>query len=234
MRGVEMKARSRRPALTKWAVAGLTLAAMVAPRLAASVPEAEAPVTSAPRAAVSQTIDDVLAVLADSTLDPSRRRQRIEDIAYAHFDFKTMSKLVLARGWRLFSSDQMTAFTHEFKVLLSRSYGGRLDRWGDERVEMVGEEVVSRGHVVVKTRIVGGNFDGATIDYRLRKLTSGEWKAIDVVVEGVSLVSTYRSQFRDLIEGGGPDDLLRQMKKKNDEAVEKAKALQTVDGGPEG
>lgn len=173
---------------------------------------------SAPLAVVSQTIESIVDILSDTTLGKQQRMQSIQQIAYAHFDFETMSKLVLARDWKRLSDDQKVEFIQQFKLLLSRSYGGRLDRWGDEKIEVLGERQEPRGDVTVKTRILGGGFDGATIDYRLRESKSGQWKAIDVVAEGVSLVSSYRSQFREAMAGGGPEALLKRMAQKNAEA----------------
>jgi phospholipid transport system substrate-binding protein len=190
--------------------------------VATAAPDAIAEDTSVPRAIVRKTIDDVLAVLSEDGLDKQVKQQRIETIAYAHFDFDTMSKLVLAKNWRRLSDDEKTEFVGEFKMLLSRSYGSRLDRWGDEKVAMVGEQVEPRGDVTVRTRIVGGGFDGAELDYRLRKSKNGEWRAIDVVIEGVSLVSSYRSQFKDAMSSGGAQKMLEQMRQKNQEPIEES------------
>ena len=205
-------------------VAPAAIAALVSLGLAVAASDAASEDTSVPRAVVRQTIDEVLAVLSDDSLEKQVRQRRIETIAYAHFDFGTMSKLVLARNWRRLSDDEKSEFVSEFKVLLSRSYGSRLDRWGNEKVKMVGEQVQPRGDVTVKTRIAGGGFDGAELDYRLRKSKSGEWKAIDVVIEGVSLVSSYRTQFRDAMASGGAEGMLEQMREKNREPIEESDA----------
>ena len=190
------------------------LCALVFSWLAYSPATAGTAAAAGPRAVVEQAVVEVLAVLGDASLQRSQRLRRIEEVAYAHFDFATMSKLVLARSWRRFSPDQQVEFIAEFKGLLSRRYGSRLDRYSEEGVDITGEKQEARGDVTVLTEVVGGGFEGATINYRMRK-TAESWKAIDVVVEGVSLVSSYRTQFRDLLGDGSPALVLERMREKN-------------------
>jgi phospholipid transport system substrate-binding protein len=167
-----------------------------------------------PREVIEQTVEAVLAVLRDSSLSQGDRRAAIEAIAYERFDFTTMSKLVLARNWKRFSAEQREDFMREFKDYLADSYGQRIDRYEQEEVEIAGEREEPRGDVTVQTRIVGGEYAGATVDYRLRGRT-GRWLVIDVVVEGISLVSNYRDQFREVLSNGGPDHLLGKLREKN-------------------
>ncbi|MGI9591746.1 MAG: MlaC/ttg2D family ABC transporter substrate-binding protein [Myxococcota bacterium] len=176
-----------------------------------------APAESPAVALVSRTVVDVLAVLNDDSLDLAARRQKIEAIAYERFDFDTMSKLVVARHWKSFSAEQKVEFVEEFKAFLARSYGDRIKRYSDEQVEVVSETPLKRGDVKVMTAIVGGEFDGALVEYRLRQ-SDGAWRVIDVKVEGISLVLNYRDQFKAVLSRGGPDELLQQLKQKNTEA----------------
>jgi phospholipid transport system substrate-binding protein len=159
-------------------------------------------------------VDDVLAVLRDPAIDRNERIAAIEALAYERFDFTTMSKLVLARDWKRFSTAQREEFQRQFKDYLANSYGERIDRYDQEEVEIIGEREEPRGDVTVQTRIVGGEYAGATVDYRLRGRT-GRWLVIDVVVEGISLVSNYRDQFREVLSNGGPDRLLALLREKN-------------------
>jgi phospholipid transport system substrate-binding protein len=81
-------------------------------------------------------------------------------------------------------------------------------------VEIIGERKEPRGDVVVRTKIVGGEFEGTLVDYRLRNQT-GDWRVIDVVIEGISMVSNYRDQFKSIVSGGGPERLLEKLREKN-------------------
>ncbi len=170
------------------------------------------------RAAMQSTIDDVLKVLRVPGSDTKARAQQIEDIAKQRFDFTTMSKLVLKRDWKRFTPAEQTDFVSEFTDYLSASYGTRIARYANEDVVTLGARAEVNNDVTVQTAIKGGEFDGATIDYRMRLLT-GKWQVIDVVIEGISLVSNFRSQFADVIAKGGPQELLKRIRAKNDAGV---------------
>jgi phospholipid transport system substrate-binding protein len=176
--------------------------------------DAETALTAEPRAVIQKTVDDVVAILAQKDRSTEERISEIEEIAYEVFDFTTMSKLVLARNWRKMDKQQRSDFVHEFKLHLSRTYGSRLDRYSQEQVDVYGAQVEPRDDVSIKTRILGGQFDGAEISYRLRS-RKDRWRIIDVVIEGVSLVSNYRSQFAEILNNGSIEDLLAKLRDKN-------------------
>ena len=170
--------------------------------------------TSGARSLIEQTVDQVLGVLNDPRRSSAQRRLELERIAHARFDFRTMARLVLSRNWKRLDGKQQDAFVDEFTTYLANDYGTRIDRYQQERVEVTGEEPRPRGDVVVKTRIVGGQNDGTIVDYRMRE-RGGQWRIIDVVIEGISLVSNFRDQFGEVISRGGPEDLLRKLREKN-------------------
>jgi phospholipid transport system substrate-binding protein len=193
-------------------LAGSAEAGMSAPT------EPEIARASGPVRLISDTVDEVIDVLNDSSLSPAARRVRIEKIAYARFDFDTMSKLVVARYWKRFTPEQRDEFIREFKAFLARTYGARIDQYNQQQVEIVGERPEARGDVTVLTRIRGGEFEGAEVNYRLRQ-RDGVWRVIDVKVEGISLVLNYRDQFKSLLSRGGPEGLLEKLRKKNAEGA---------------
>jgi phospholipid transport system substrate-binding protein len=167
----------------------------------------------------SQVVDGlanrVIPILQDKSLSSDQRREHIEQIAYEAMDFDTLSKLVLARNWSKFSPPQQQEFVAQFKQHLSVTYGRNVDNYKNEKVKILAEREEGRGDVTVQTKILrGGGSDDVVVDYRLRQ-RDGQWKIIDVVVEGVSLVSNFRSQFQDIVAQGGPDRLLVLIKEKN-------------------
>ncbi len=211
--------RLRSPLVSGWIAIALvvSLAPDVALAQAAAGGAASASgatLTEAPRKLIDETAAEIVAILARKSEPAETRVAEIESIAYELFDFSTMSKLVLARNWRKLTPEQRVTFVKEFKRHLSHTYGTRLDRYDQERVDVYAAQVEQRNDVSVKTRIVGGQFDGAEISYRLRQ--QGEpWKIIDVVIEGVSLVSNYRSQFQEVLNTGTIDDLIAKLRDKN-------------------
>jgi phospholipid transport system substrate-binding protein len=170
------------------------------------------------QAVVRKTVDQVLEVLAREGLSDDQRRQQVEEIAYQRFDFATISRLVLARKWRRFSPEQREEFVEQFKIQLSKNYGSRITRYDQEKVGILDHRLEQNGDVTVRTRIDGGAADGIEVDYRLRRKgrnKDGPWMVIDVIVEGVSLVSSYRAQFAEVLSHKDPSELLKQLREKN-------------------
>jgi len=197
--------------------------------LSAAAP-AQTAETAAARAVVDQTVSDVLLVLNDAELTSGERRRRIEAVALERFDFDTMARLVLARSWRRLSAEQRTEFVTEFKNHLSANYGSRIERYKQESVDVVGERLEPRGDVTVKTRMVGGEADGIEVQYRLRG-GDASWRIIDVVIEGVSLVSSFRAQFAEVLSRDGPEKLIDRLRDKNER--DQVTPPSSDEGGPD-
>ena len=168
-----------------------------------------------PSTVVQHTSDRVIAVLSDKSLSSQEQRHKVEAIVYEYFDFVTLSKLVLARNWKQLTPEQQTAFIEEFKQHLSITYGRNLDRYNNEKVVVTGERAETGGDYTVKSKILRPGAEDVLVDYRLRQ-QDGAWKVIDVIIEGVSLVANFRSQFQEVITGGGPDKLIRLLHEKNE------------------
>jgi phospholipid transport system substrate-binding protein len=111
------------------------------------------------------------------------------------------------------SETQKRDFEENFKQYLSRFYGSRLVDYADEKVEVKGARLEKRGDVTVMTQIIGGDVDGIEMNYRVRN-RNDNWKVIDVTIEGVSTVSNFRAQFREIISQGGPEELLKTLRDK--------------------
>ena len=188
----------------------LVLAAVLA--LSRTAPAADP--GDAPRAVVARVSDQVLAALGDKTLSTQEKRRRVEEIVYANTDFPTLVRLVLAQNYARFSEAQRQAFQDEFKIHLSVTYGRNVENYANERVQIVGARPEARGDWTVNTRILRGGPDDLEADYRLRQ-TGGEWKVIDVVIEKVSLVANFRSQFQEILANRTPEQLIRLLHEKN-------------------
>src|SRR5688572_28151560 len=177
-----------------------------------AVAAAAAPADDA-RRAMETTVADVLAILGDSSLSQQVKRDRIQAIAFERFDFETMAKLVLKRDWKKFDAQQQDEFVKELREHLSARYGENIGRYENEKVEVTSHKAETNGDVSVKTLIRGGKYDGTPVDYRLRN--ASEWRVIDVVIENVSLVSSFRTQFADVLSKNGPTGVLAKLKERN-------------------
>jgi len=165
-------------------------------------------------ALVQQTVDAVVAVLADKSLTADQKRAKIQDIVYDHFDFNTLARLVLARNWKQLSPEQQKDFVEEFKKHLSMTYGKNVETYNNERAEVTGDRAEPGGDWTVKTKIVRLGAADVLLDYRLRQ-EDGSWKVIDVIIEGVSLVANFRSQFQEIVSNQGPQKLIDLLREKN-------------------
>jgi phospholipid transport system substrate-binding protein len=168
-----------------------------------------------PAQVVRKLSDAVVAVLQDKSLSADQKRARIQDIVKGYADYETMSRLVLARNWRTLTDEQKKQFVEEFKRHLSVTYGKNVESYHDEKVQIIGARDEGRGDWTVQTKIIrpGGGAD-ILVDYRLRQ-ENDEWRVIDLVIERVSLVANFRSQFQDVMANGGIDRLLRLLREKN-------------------
>jgi phospholipid transport system substrate-binding protein len=163
---------------------------------------------------VQETVDAVIAILADKSLTVEQRRHRVEEIVYAHFDFETLSRLVLARNWKDLTPEQQKAFVEEFKRHLSVTYGKNVESYNNEKAVVIGDRAESRDDWTVKTKVIRPNAEDVLVDYRLRKEGS-DWRVIDVTIEGVSLVANFRSQFQEIISRDGAAKLIDLLREKN-------------------
>ncbi len=174
-----------------------------------------APAADTARGTIEELAAQVLAILRNGSLPTDEKRRRLEDIVDRHTDFETLSRLVLARNWSRFSPEQQREFMEEFKEHLSITYRDSVERYTDQDIRITGERQEARGDVTVRSEIVrASGAEPIAVDYRLRRI-DGQWKVIDIIVEHVSLVANYRSQFQDMMSGGKPEALLAALKEKN-------------------
>ena len=121
---------------------------------------------------------------------------------------------MLARNYRKFTPEQRKDFEVEFKRHLSLTYGENLKEYTDEDVQVSDARVERNGDVTVRSLITGRGPDPIQIDYRLRQ-KGATWYMIDVIIEGVSMISNFRSQTKEIIGKKGPDGLIQALRDKN-------------------
>ena len=179
------------------------------PGVAAADPKSEA------SQAVSLVVKQVIAVLSNGELNTEAKRVAVEEIARNNFDFPVITRLVLARNYKKLNQSQQTEFIGEFQRYLSLTYGRRVDAYSDQKVEIAEAKSHKNGDVTVDTKLIGGSVDGVIVAYRMRN-DSGNWKAIDVIVEGVSMIANFRSQIQEIVSNKGADQLIATLREKNE------------------
>lgn len=173
----------------------------------------------APDALVKRVAQETLDLIkADPKLqagDPARVSEVIETRLLPHFDFARMTQLAMGRNWRLASAEQQRRLTDEFRTLLVRTYSNALAQYRDETIRLkpmrAGGDAAD---VVVRTEVLRQGRASVEIDYGMARTPAG-WKAYDVVVGGVSLVTNYRDEFNEQVRAGGVDGLVKALSDKN-------------------
>jgi phospholipid transport system substrate-binding protein len=161
-------------------------------------------------------IDKILEVLRDPALkgDSGRKvkKKRIQAISEEMFDFTELSKRSLAQNWNKFNPDQQKEFIRLYKSLLEETYSDKVSSYTDEKIVIKRDVNLSEKTVEVQTTVITKTSE-VPIDYRLIE-KNGDWKVYDVVIEGVSLVSNYRTQFREILASRTPEALLEILRNK--------------------
>jgi phospholipid transport system substrate-binding protein len=197
----------------KRVVAGVILAVltMAAPSWGAVSPVEE----------VRKTVDEVVRVVTDKDLkkpqNELKRRKALKSAIGQIFDHGEMAKRSMGQNWKELTPAQQKEFTDLFATLLENSYAGKIESYNNEKIVYL-KDIVDGDYAEVKSRIITAKRDEFSLEYRLMR--EGErWKVYDVVIEGVSLVSNYRSQFNKIIKAQGYPELVKKMKVKKDDLV---------------
>ena len=147
--------------------------------------------------------------------DMTRIREVVEAKLTPNFDFEHMTMLAMGRNWRTATPEQQKQIVEQFKTLLVRTYSGALTKYRDEAIDYKPLRMdPGATDVTVHTVVNRSGGSPVPIDYNLAKTANG-WKAYDVIVGGVSLVTNYRDEFNQLVQTGGVDGLIRALTVKN-------------------
>jgi phospholipid transport system substrate-binding protein len=171
---------------------------------------------STPLATVQVHVNSVLEVLRDPSLKGESkkklRQDRIRNISEKMFDFTELSRRTLAQNWKEFNDSQKRDFIELYKTVLESAYIDKIMSYTDEKVVFQKETALTDKTSEVQTAVMTRKAE-IPINYRVIRTDDG-WRVYDVVVEGVSLVNNYRSQFREILINKTPDDLLEILRKK--------------------
>ena len=173
----------------------------------------------APDALVKRTTDEVLAIIkADKDLQSgniSKVVQLAEQKVLPHFDFERMTRLAVGRNWNQATPEQKQALTKEFRTMLVRTYSSSLSQYRNQTIEVKPAKVgAGDKEATVRTAVIQQGGPPIPIDYAMEKMDSG-WKVYDVIIDGASLVTTYRGTFNDQVQKGGIDGLLKTLQDRN-------------------
>jgi phospholipid transport system substrate-binding protein len=168
---------------------------------------------------VKKTVDEIVRIVADKELknpqNEAKRRQLIKTAVGRIFDYEEIAKRSLATNWKTRTPAERKEFVQLFETLLQNSYSGKIESYNQEKIVYL-NETVDGEYAEVRSKVVTAKRDEYSLDYRLMN-KGGKWLVYDVIVEGVSLVSNYRSQFNKIITGQGYGELVKKLRTKSEE-----------------
>ena len=165
----------------------------------ASILAVTAAEAGAPTDQLKQQVDEVVRVLEDPAAKarPARRRAAVRKIAENIFDYPDTARRALGPHWAARTPEEQREFVTVFADLLDRAYLSKIDLYQGEKVRYA-DETVDGNQATVKTMLVTPKGTSIPVDYRMH-LVNGRWLVYDVVIEGVSLVANYRTQFNRIV-----------------------------------
>ena len=179
---------------------------------------------STPEQAIEQASNKLKVKMQDPgfTKDFKQITVFVEETIYPHVDFDRISALVLGKNWKSASETEKTQFKQEFKTLLVRTYSRAFIEFKDWSVQFLPvTKDENPDKVIVNTEVLQPGRKAISVNYRMMK-NGNEWKAYDILIEGVSLVTNYRSSFKSDIERTGSlASVIESLAKRNKEALSK-------------
>ena len=178
----------------------------------------------APDVLIKNTAQEVLAIVKQDKDIQAGSQKRVLELVDAkvlpHFNFTRMTRLAVGKHWRTATEQQKKSLETEFRNMLVRTYTKAFSVYRDQVVQIKPLKMASDAtEVTVKTVIVKPGTPSIPVDYDMEKTTAG-WKVYDLIVEGVSLVTSYRNTFAEQIQKDGIDGLIKTLQEKNRAASE--------------
>jgi phospholipid transport system substrate-binding protein len=175
-------------------------------------------VSMEPMVVIKAPIDTVIAILNDPQYEVAGTRSAQRDEIWKNvksmFDFNEISRRAVARNWQDFTDAEKAAFTEVFSQFLGNTYIDKIQgEYHNEKIVYLGQDFYSDVYAEVKTNIVRESLE-IPVNYRMMRDGDGNWKVYDVIVEGVSLVKNYRTQFASLLRKEKPAQLIERLDEK--------------------
>lgn len=169
---------------------------------------------------VKKAVDGVIQIVSDNDLkkksNERRRRAAIKKTIATIFDSQEMAKRSLGKHWTPRTPAERKQFVDLFANLLENSYAGKIESYNNEKIVYT-KETIDGNYAEVKSKVITPKQDEYTLDYRMMKNDHGAWMVYDVVIEGVSLISNYRTQFNRIISSNGYEALVKKLQAKSNE-----------------
>jgi phospholipid transport system substrate-binding protein len=196
----------------RWMVMGALLSSLLLVSATSTVRAGE------PQDKVRETVNAVLTVLQDKSLqgpdNTDQRREKMRQAVFQRFGFEEMAQRALGPYWPKRTPAEKKEFVALFGELLERSYVNKIESYtGEQMVQYTRETIDKDGYASVRTAVVNKRDLNVEVEYKLLQ-RNGDWQVYDVVIEGVSLVNNYRTQFHNIVSQESYEALIKKLKLK--------------------
>jgi phospholipid transport system substrate-binding protein len=176
----------------------------------------------APTEQIQSAVERATAILNNPKLQAEARRKELKEAVYPRFDFAEMARRSLGSHWQRRSPEEQRDFVKAFTELIEQAYMSNLESYEGEKV-VIGKEKQDKDFAEVDTKIITKKGEEFSVNYKLHQ-SGSDWKVYDVVIENISLVNNYRSQFNRVIAQSSFEELFRKMKDKQFDAAGKKRS----------
>ncbi len=164
-----------------------------------------------PTEALKLSVNQLIAIAAKSDVSDADKKFQLTEIINAEVDFNAVSKRIILKKWKKATTEQKQKFKKQFSIIMVDTYADLLKNYTNEKVLYVKEQIKRERYAIVDTQVITGN-KKIPIRYRLIKIKE-HWKIYDFVIEGISIVSTYKNNYKRILKKDGLDALLVEMVK---------------------
>ena len=154
---------------------------------------------------VQVSTEKVLSILRDPSGDRDSKWQQISQLIYERFDIQSMSQSILATNWKSATPEERRQFVDYLSQYIESTYRSKIEAYTNQKVQYLGEKI--NGDRAVVVTVIQTDATEIPVNYKMKK-NNDEWFVYDVVIEGVSMINSYRRTFSTIVKNEGMDGLL--------------------------
>jgi len=162
-----------------------------------------------PTEALELSVNQLIAIAAKTDTSDEEKKKQLAVVINAEVNFNQVSRRIVLKKWKKATAEQKAQFKKQFSNIMVDTYADLLKNYSNEKVLYVKEQIKKERYAIVDTQVISGN-KKIPIRYRMVK-SKDSWKIYDFVVEGISIVSTYKKNYKGILKKGGIDLLLEEM-----------------------